>query len=778
MAFPQIGLDAVLQISQFEKNARTYNRTLDGMNKKTKASSAAISKSTQGAASSAFDLTKGFRDAADSVDDTAASAASGGAKITASFGQIATAAGIVTAGIGGTIAALDKLLKAGEEAARLQDIRSAFINLSASSGISAQKLLADLQAVSRGTIETQTMLETANDALLAGGEVLAAKLPQFLAIAQGAARATGKDVGFVFQTLVEGAIKGSPLLIDNAKVYIKLGNAVDDYATSIGKTVDQLSEQERQFAVTNAIMAKGGDFLERLGSGAISAAEPFDQLKAQSSALSMGLKTLLAPAATYAAQSLQGLLTAAKTTIAGIGAAGVVLTNFRQNVFSAAQAGDTFRTEFDRIFQTLSLGTTPIEDIKGGLGAIGTTAEASTKAVDELNKKLADLATQRGDRLAKIELQNARRDQDITIQRGRQLADADRQLGRQREDAEKANAKAREKISRDNAQRITDVEKDNQKKRRSITIEAQRAREDLDRTHQENLFQINQKATDTIGEAARRNDAVAIAQALRQKQRDLRDNQRTAQVEKQDLQRDLQEKRRSVDEDSALALEKARQQAAQTLADQQANEMEQEEALKLSLQRREDDRNLAWQRQNEDLVLARVRQLEDLDLWYKSEQEKLDENLKKQTEIAVAGVQKSGVAIAQAATTAIRSVAESTIGLSADEQWRQRGNYLGSETTPSSIGLSEEDQRRLRGSFLNRRAEGGVDIVNRPTKFLAGEAGPELAAFVPLRDANLTIGGRVGVDVAGVPAGMDTGAIQQIVFAAMRTVAQRIRTAK
>ena len=201
-----------------------------------------------------------------------------------------------------------------------------------------------------------------------------------------------------------------------------------------------------------------------------------------------------------------------------------------------------------------------------------------------------------------------------------------------------------------------------------------------------------------------------------------------------------------------------------------------QESLKLSLQRQEEDRNLAWQRQNDDLVRSRERQLEDLDLWYASEQAKLEENLKKQTEIAVSGVQKAGTAIAQATTEAINTVASST-GLSADEQRRQRGNFLGAETTPSSIGLSEEEQRRLRGSFL-KRAEGGIDVVDRPTKFLAGEAGPELAAFVPLKNNRLDIGGSIGVDVQGVPGGMDTTAVQAMVFQAMAVVANRIRVAR
>jgi hypothetical protein len=43
-------------------------------------------------------------------------------------------------------------------------------------------------------------------------------------------------------------------------------------------------------------------------------------------------------------------------------------------------------------------------------------------------------------------------------------------------------------------------------------------------------------------------------------------------------------------------------------------------------------------------------------------------------------------------------------------------------TSPSTTG----------GGGSRGRAQGGVDIVNQPTQFTAGEAGPEMAMFIPL----------------------------------------------
>lgn len=776
MAFPQIGLEAVLQIQDFERNATKYNRTLDQMNTRTKRTGDAIDKNTGKAANSAFDLVKGFREAAGGIDDASQESVASVGNLVSSFGELAAGAGIVAAGVGGAVAAIKGLLVAGEQAAVLEDLRRSYLSLAAASGVSAQQLIADLQEVTRGTVDTATLIKTANTALLAGGAQLGDDLPRLLGVAEKAARATGQSIDFVTETLVKGAVKGSPLLIDNAELYLDIGGAVDAYAESVGKSADELTRQERTIATTTAIIEQGEAAYSALGAASTAATDPFKQLTVQSNAFGTGLKTIVAPAAEFVANSLQGLITASKASFSVFAGGAAVVLNLGAVLRGETTVVDVFRERFDEVFQTLSTGIRPIEDTATGISAIGQAAEKSTDDVSELNDKLADLAAQRGERLAKIELQNARRDEDIAIQRARQLEDAERQLSRRREDTERENAKARAEIARDNAQRIADVEADVAKKQRDFVAESQRAREELERNHRENLFQINQSAQDTISEAARRNDAVAIAAALRQRQRELRDEQRNKQIEQSDLTRDLQVKQQKLDEDAALTLEKARQQAAQALADQQASEAQQEESLRLSLARQEEDRNLAWQRQNEDLVRARERQLEDLDTWYKSEQEKLKENLDTQTNIAVTGVEKAGVAIAQATTTAINTVASSTTGLSAEQQFQQRGNFLGSAVTPSTIGLSEEEQRRLRGSFL-ARAEGGVDVVNRPTKFLAGEAGPELAAFVPLRNNRLDIGGGLDVNVNGA-GGMDTAAVQQVVWSAVLRLAENLRVTR
>ncbi len=57
----------------------------------------------------------------------------------------------------------------------------------------------------------------------------------------------------IYEKLVKGIVRGSPRLIDDADIVLKLGNAYEKYAESIGKSTDELSEREQQLAVVSAL---------------------------------------------------------------------------------------------------------------------------------------------------------------------------------------------------------------------------------------------------------------------------------------------------------------------------------------------------------------------------------------------------------------------------------------------------------------------------------------------------------------------------------------------
>lgn len=156
--------------------------------------------------------------------------------------------------------ALDGLV---QSAGRLDSIRGFSVALG-SAGINAQKMGAELRQASGGVVEMGIAYRETTRLVKAGNIDAAKAAPTLLEISKATARLSGnlEDTTHIYQTLVTGIVRGSPLLIDNSDIYLKLGEANEKYAESIGKTVEQLSEAEKQQAVFNEIMRQGSRLVE------------------------------------------------------------------------------------------------------------------------------------------------------------------------------------------------------------------------------------------------------------------------------------------------------------------------------------------------------------------------------------------------------------------------------------------------------------------------------------------------------------------------------------
>ena len=196
---------------------------------------------------------------------------------------------LVTATAFGALRAAASVLDLARVAAQAEAVETSFNNLTKGMGVNGQQLVDELQATSRGAIDQVTLLRVANRALLAGGAEMAEQLPDILRAARAASLATGQDIQFVFDTLTKGIVKASPLLIDNAEVYIQVGASVDAYARSLGKATDELTFHERKMAISNAVMEQTVGLEQRLGIEATTSAEQIASLSAAVSELQLAL---------------------------------------------------------------------------------------------------------------------------------------------------------------------------------------------------------------------------------------------------------------------------------------------------------------------------------------------------------------------------------------------------------------------------------------------------------------------------------------------------------
>lgn len=218
--------------------------------------------------------------------------------VAGSLGKVAgIAAGAVTGGLAAAGAAMMKL---AVDAAALPAIAEGFENNMEKYGLAAEEMVGRLQEASGGTVSAFELMKRANLALTGAGVTLGnefgSKLPQLMEIARAAARNTGQDVDFLFESIVTGIKRGSPMIIDNLGLVLKISEANDAYAASLGKTAEELTAEERSIAILNATLEAGQGILETVNLSQLTAAERIANLRTRFADLKDSIGVMLQPA--------------------------------------------------------------------------------------------------------------------------------------------------------------------------------------------------------------------------------------------------------------------------------------------------------------------------------------------------------------------------------------------------------------------------------------------------------------------------------------------------
>ena len=97
-------------------------------------------------------------------------------------------------------------------------------------------------------------------------------------VAKGASLALGRDMTDALDRLVRGAAKLEPEILDELGIMVRLDDATEKYAASIGVAATELTQFERRMAFTNAIIEQGESKFGALSASV--ASNPFNQLAA------------------------------------------------------------------------------------------------------------------------------------------------------------------------------------------------------------------------------------------------------------------------------------------------------------------------------------------------------------------------------------------------------------------------------------------------------------------------------------------------------------------
>ena len=165
-----------------------------------------------------------------------------------------------------------------------------------------------LKEITGAAVSTQEAMSAVATATAAGFS--SAQIAELAEVAKGASLALGRDMTDALNRLIKGSAKLEPELLDELGIMVRLDDASREYATSIGTTVDSLSQYEKRQAFVNAVIARG----QQQFAGIAASIQPnaYDQLSA---ALSDLLKDSvqyinkgLAPLARFFSTSRAGLI--------------------------------------------------------------------------------------------------------------------------------------------------------------------------------------------------------------------------------------------------------------------------------------------------------------------------------------------------------------------------------------------------------------------------------------------------------------------------------------
>lgn len=142
-----------------------------------------------------------------------------------------------------------------EKGAKFQQQTQALDALAGKYNTTADAIVKQIQRVSDGTASMEKAVVLASRGISLGlkpDEVIA-----FTEIARAAAKATGRDFEFLFDSILTGTVRQSKLLLDNANIILTVGEANRRYAAAMGKTVDKLTDMEKRQAFTNEAIRQG-----------------------------------------------------------------------------------------------------------------------------------------------------------------------------------------------------------------------------------------------------------------------------------------------------------------------------------------------------------------------------------------------------------------------------------------------------------------------------------------------------------------------------------------
>jgi len=140
-------------------------------------------------------------------------------------------------------------------AAQFENLRKGLQELGAQSGRTLSIVADRLREVTGSAISAEEAMRAA--AVGISGGFSGKELEGLAKIAKGASITLGRDLSDAFDRLTRGAIKLEPEILDELGIMVRVDEAAENYAATIGKTAQSLTQMEKRQAFMNEILEQG-----------------------------------------------------------------------------------------------------------------------------------------------------------------------------------------------------------------------------------------------------------------------------------------------------------------------------------------------------------------------------------------------------------------------------------------------------------------------------------------------------------------------------------------
>ena len=180
------------------------------------------------------------------------------------------------ASLAANVFAVTAAFNAFRGAAQLEQLEASLVRVGAVGGQNLLAVAESLREITNSAIATDEALRATAQGAAQGFST--SQLQDLTVIAKGASIALGRELPDALDRLIRGTAKLEPEILDELGIIVRLDQASEDYAASLNKTANSLTQFEKQQAFANAVTEQG---LRKFGDIAkIAQANPYDQLAA------------------------------------------------------------------------------------------------------------------------------------------------------------------------------------------------------------------------------------------------------------------------------------------------------------------------------------------------------------------------------------------------------------------------------------------------------------------------------------------------------------------